>query len=131
MLLPKNLHRKSTSLMLILLPALTFVVASPVLFDNVRAVHFDKCAFDVRHMFSFRHCACDGGFVVGEVGCEHCAGACGIDVPGWVTDLTQVGLVEACTPADDGLVEVFPEARFELHGYFAGVGEEGAVDGAF
>ena len=26
---------------------------------------------------------------------------------------------------------MLPETRFELHGDFAGVGEEGAVDGAF
>ena len=131
MLLSKNLHGKSSSLMLILLPTLSRIVARPILLNHVLAVHFDKGAFDVGHVLGFGHGTGDGRFVVGEVGGEHGAGACGVDLPGRVTDLSELGLVQTCAPADDGLREVLPETRFELHGDFAGVGEEGAVDGAF
>lgn len=128
-LLAYRRRRPSTSLEFVILPADPVVSASPLVLRH-RAVDFDHGALGKSDVLLFCQRTERAGVDAGDVRCEDDARTCGVDAVCWVADAADAWDVGATAAADDGVLEMFPEASLVVEGDFAGLLVVEPVDSA-
>ena len=127
LLLANSGRRPRTGLELVVLPA-NAVVGSGVLFFRDLAVDLDHGALDVSDVLLLCQSTEGTRRNARLVRRQKYAGASGVNLVARIADISDAGDVDGAAAADDGVLEVFPEASLVMESDFTGRRVVEAVD---